>query len=63
VWHPHVPADAPAMPGHPAPSGRSNAIAEHLGHGRRDTARTNQIKRSFEDASRKRRALELICAA
>jgi hypothetical protein len=39
------------------------AIAEHLDHGRRDTARTNEIKRSCEDASRKQRALELICAA
>jgi hypothetical protein len=40
-----------------------NAIAEHLDHGRRYTARTNQIQRSFEDASLKQRALELICAA
>ncbi len=40
-----------------------NAIAEHLDYGRRYTARTNQVQRSFEDASLKQRALELICAA
>jgi phage/plasmid-like protein (TIGR03299 family) len=40
-----------------------NAIAEHLDHGRRYSTRTNQVQRSFEDASRKQRALELICAA
>jgi phage/plasmid-like protein (TIGR03299 family) len=40
-----------------------NAIAEHLDYGRRYTARTNQVQRSFEDASLKQRALELITAA
>jgi phage/plasmid-like protein (TIGR03299 family) len=40
-----------------------NAIAEHLDYGRRYSTRTNQVQRSFEDASRKQRALELICAA
>jgi elongation factor P hydroxylase len=40
-----------------------NAIAEHLDYGRRYTARSNQVQRSFEDASLKQRALELICAA
>jgi hypothetical protein len=39
-----------------------NAIAEHLDYGRRYTARTNQVPRSFEDASLKQRALELVCA-
>ena len=37
-----------------------NAIAEHLDYGRRYTARTNQVQRSFEDTSLKQRALELI---
>jgi phage/plasmid-like protein (TIGR03299 family) len=40
-----------------------NAIAEHLDYGRRYSARTNQVQRSFEDASRKQQALQLICAA
>jgi phage/plasmid-like protein (TIGR03299 family) len=40
-----------------------NAIAEYLDYGRRYTARTNQVQRSFEDASLKQRALELISAA
>jgi phage/plasmid-like protein (TIGR03299 family) len=40
-----------------------NAIAEHLDYGRRYTARTNQVQRSFEDTSLKQRALELIRAA
>jgi phage/plasmid-like protein (TIGR03299 family) len=40
-----------------------NAIAEHLDYGRRYTARTNQVQRSFEDTSLKQRALELVCAA
>jgi hypothetical protein len=39
------------------------AIAEHLDDGRRYTSRTNQVHRSFEDTSLKRRALELIAAA
>jgi phage/plasmid-like protein (TIGR03299 family) len=40
-----------------------NAIAEHLDYGRRYTARTNQVQRSFEDTSLKQRALELIRTA
>jgi len=40
-----------------------NAIAEHLDYGRRYTTRTNQVQRSFEDASLKQRALELVSAA
>ena len=40
-----------------------NAIAEHLDYGRRYTARTNQVQRSFEDTALKQRALELVCAA
>jgi phage/plasmid-like protein (TIGR03299 family) len=40
-----------------------NAIAEHLDYGRRYTARTDQVQRSFEDTSLKQRALELIRAA
>ena len=40
-----------------------NAIAEHLDYGRRYTARTNQVQRSFEDTSLKQRALELVSAA
>ena len=40
-----------------------NAIAEHLDYGRRYTARTNQVQRSFEDTSAKQRALELVATA
>jgi elongation factor P hydroxylase len=40
-----------------------NAIAEHLDYGRRYTSRTNQIQRSFEDATLKQLALELVLAA
>ena len=40
-----------------------NAIAEQLDYGRRYTARTNQVQRSFEDISLKQRALELVIAA
>ena len=40
-----------------------NAIAEYLDYGRRYTSRTNQVQRSFEDASLKQRALELLTAA
>ena len=40
-----------------------NAIAEQLDYGRRYTARTNQVQRSFEDTSLKQRALELLRAA
>jgi hypothetical protein len=40
-----------------------NAIAEHLDYGRRYTTRTNQVQRSFEDTSRKQRALDLVAAA
>jgi phage/plasmid-like protein (TIGR03299 family) len=40
-----------------------NAIAEHLDYGRRYTRRTSQIQRSFEDATLKQRALELVLAA
>ena len=40
-----------------------NAIAEQLDYGRRYTARTNQVQRSFEDTSLKQRALELVSAA
>jgi len=40
-----------------------NAIAEHLDYGRRYTARTNQVQRSFEDNTLKQRALDLVIAA
>ena len=40
-----------------------NAIAEHLDYGRRYTARTNQVPRSFEDTVIKQRALDLVVAA
>jgi phage/plasmid-like protein (TIGR03299 family) len=40
-----------------------NAISEHLDYGRRYTARTNQVQRSFEDTGLKQRALELVSAA
>ena len=40
-----------------------NAIAEQLDYGRRYTARTNQVQRSFEDISVKQRALDLVIAA
>jgi hypothetical protein len=40
-----------------------NAIAEHLDYGRRYTARTNQVRRSFEDTALKKRALDLVPAA
>jgi phage/plasmid-like protein (TIGR03299 family) len=40
-----------------------NAIAEHLDYGRRYTARTNQVQRSFEDTAIKQRALDLVVAA
>jgi len=40
-----------------------NAIAEHLDYGRRYTARTSQVQRSFEDTALKQRALDLIVAA
>jgi elongation factor P hydroxylase len=40
-----------------------NAIAEQLDFGRRYTARTNQVPRSFEDTAVKQRALELVVAA
>ena len=40
-----------------------NAIAEHLDYGRRYTARTNQVQRSFEDTALKQRALDLVVAA
>ena len=40
-----------------------NAIAEHLDYGRRYTARSNQMQRSFEDTTIKRRALELVMTA
>jgi phage/plasmid-like protein (TIGR03299 family) len=40
-----------------------NAIAEQLDYGRRYTARTNQVQRSFEDVSLKQRALDLVIAA
>ena len=40
-----------------------NAVAEHLDYGRRYTARTNQVQRSFEDSSLKQRALGLVAAA
>jgi hypothetical protein len=40
-----------------------NAIAEHVDYGRRYTARTNQVQRSFEDTALKQRALELILAS
>jgi len=39
------------------------AIAEHLDSGRRYTARTNQVQRSFEDTALKQRALDLVAAA
>ncbi len=40
-----------------------NAIAEHLDYGRRYTARTNQVQRSFEDTALKQRALDSVLAA
>jgi phage/plasmid-like protein (TIGR03299 family) len=40
-----------------------NAVAEHLDYGRRYTARTNQMQRSFEDTALKQRALDLVIAA
>jgi hypothetical protein len=40
-----------------------NAIAEHLDFGRRYTARTNQVQRSFEDTALKQRTLDLVLAA
>jgi hypothetical protein len=40
-----------------------NAIAEHLDLGRRYTARTNQVQRSFEDTALKQRALDLVLVA
>ena len=40
-----------------------NAVAEHLDYGRRYTARTNQVQRSFEDTAIKQRALDLVIAA
>ena len=40
-----------------------NAIAEHLDYGRRYTTRSNQVQRSFEDTTIKRRALELVMTA
>ena len=40
-----------------------NAIAEHLDYGRRYTARTNQVQRSFEDTALKQRALDFVVAA
>ena len=40
-----------------------NAIAEHLDYGRRYTARTNQVQRSFEDTALKQRALDLVVVA
>ena len=40
-----------------------NAIAEHVDYGRRYTARTNQVQRSFEDTALKQRALDLVVAA
>ena len=40
-----------------------NAIAEHLDYGRRYTARTDQVQRSFEDTTLKQRALELVMTA
>src|SRR6202035_1296330 len=39
-----------------------NAMAEHLDYGRRDTSRTNQVQRCFEDTALKQRALELVLA-
>ena len=40
-----------------------NAIAEHLDYGRRYTARTSQVQRSFEDTALKQRALALVVGA
>jgi phage/plasmid-like protein (TIGR03299 family) len=40
-----------------------NAVCEQLDYGRRYTARTNQVQRSFEDTTLKQRALELVIAA
>jgi len=40
-----------------------NAVAEQLDYGRRYTARTNQVQRSFEDVSLKQKALNLVLAA
>jgi phage/plasmid-like protein (TIGR03299 family) len=41
----------------------ANAIAEHADFGRRYTARTDQVQRSFEDTQLKQRGLELVIAA
>ena len=40
-----------------------DATAEHLEYGRRYTARTNQVQRSFEDTALKQRALDLVVGA
>jgi hypothetical protein len=39
------------------------AVANNLDYGRRYTARTNQVQRSFEDVAIKQRALDLVVAA
>jgi hypothetical protein len=39
------------------------AFANNLDYGRRYTARTNQVQRSFEDTALKQRALDLVVAA
>jgi hypothetical protein len=38
-------------------------VANNLDYGRRCTTRNNQVQRSFEDASFKQRALELVAGA
>lgn len=40
-----------------------NAVAEHLDYGRRYTALTSQVQRSFEDVALKQRAFDLVLAA
>jgi hypothetical protein len=39
------------------------ATANNLDYGRRYTARTSQVQRSFEDTALKQRALDLVVAA
>jgi hypothetical protein len=39
------------------------AVANNADYGRRYTARTNQVQRSFEDTALKERALELVVGA
>jgi hypothetical protein len=40
-----------------------NAFTERVEYGPRYTSRTNQVRRSFEDATLRQRALDLVRAA